>query len=421
MPRSNKPSVWIEQRRAASSYITFRVQSERDGDRFPALNCGPSRKLATTIKAKLELMLWEREHVLERLIAELRDNKLSRQAFAADLLNYLTTAAMPARYLKPADTITVGQWAAEYLTVCREQNRASTVREFDERAVNAFAAFASAERLLRAVDQDLVRDWKKHLQDRGGMTRKKKPMPLGPTTVRMRLSHAGAGFAWARKRGWIEKNPFDLVERPPSNKHERVLSGAELTLIYSEILPPEDHGWFTTLLCTGLRREELVGLSKTQVLPSNDPGELWRLQFTAAQTKNKKAKLVELRPEAQVAIAQAMTNAPGEQIFDGLSLSRIQHAFERIQARLGRVTPHTLKHTFCTRFMEATGDMESLMKITGNSRRSLELHYLHLARARSRIVLEVDFGFSPPTLPLNADGARPAGTRAKRIYQQITT
>ncbi len=414
MPRSRKPSVWVEDRRAASGYTTYRVLAERDGERLPGLNCGPNRKLAATAKVKLELMLWEREAVLERLIAELRARKISRETFAADLLGYLSAEAAPARHRSAADSVTLGQWSQEYLTVCREQNRPSTVREFDERAVNGFVAFAGAELLLGAVDQDLVRRWKQHLQDRGGLDRKKKPMPLGPTTVRMRLAHAGAGFSWARRREWISRNPFDAVEKPRAKKHDRVLTGDELRTIDAEILPPEDRGWFTTLLWTGLRREELVGLSRPQVLQSNVPGELWRLKFTAEQTKNKKAKVVELHPHAQAAVADAMAKARGARLFDGLSLSRIQHWFERISAHLGRVTPHTLKHTFCTRFMEATGDMDSLMLLTGNSRRSLELHYLHLSRPRSKVILALDFGFSPPALPQNASAARPAGTRRKR-------
>lgn len=401
MARSTKPSVWIDDRKAASGYTTYRVLFERDGERLPGLNCGPSRALAAKVKARLEIKLWERETIVERLLAELRKDEIARIRFAEDLLKYLTAEEVPTRHLSTSDTVTLEQWQTAYLAVCREQNRPSTVKEFDERAVNGFVDYAGAAMLLRSVDQDLVRRWKDHLQARGGMDRKKKPMPLGPTTTRMRLAHASAGFAWARKRGWIAVNPFDSVEKPKAKKHDRVLTADELARIYSEILPTEHQPWFTTLLWTGLRREELVSLTRPQVLRSRTPDELWRLKFAAEQTKNKKAKLVELHPHAQAAVAAAMETSSSAQVFEKLTLSKLQHWFEKISAKLGRVTPHTLKHTFCTRFMETTGDLDSLVLLTGNSRRSLELHYLHLSRPRSRVVLSLDFGYVPPALPQN--------------------
>lgn len=419
MAHSRKPSVWVDPRRATSGYVTYRVQFERDGERFPGLACGPGAALARKIEAQLKLKLWERDAVLEKLLAELRAKRLERDTFAADLLAYLTDGTLPGILRTAAEQVTVGQWRREYLHVCREQNRPGAVANFDEPAVNGFADFVGDATLLQSVTQEEVRRWKAHLFARGGTDRKKRPMPLGNTTVRMRLAHAGAGFAWAVKREWLKRNPFDAVERPKTTKHERVLTGDELRLIYTEILPPPHHLWFTTLLWTGLRREELVSLSRPQVLRSLNVDELWRLKFAAEQTKNGRAKVVELHPEAQAAVAAALAISPGEQLFEGLTLSKVQHWFEQIEARLGgRVTPHTMKHTFCTRFMEATGDLDSLVLMTGNSRRSLEAHYLHLSRSRPKAVLRVAFGFSPPALPQNAYGS---GAGVDRWWKERAT
>jgi integrase len=377
MARSRKPSVWIEPHQTRGGIKTYRVRAEKDGERLPDIPCGTSLLHAREVRDRVKADLWA---------GRLQIHQPSK--------------------------VSVAQWRDEYLTVCREQNPKSYAR-FDLPAVESLTAFLGAELPLRAVDagvdlvgaQDRIRAWKAELEARGGR-RRGQQIPLGPTTVRMRMAHARAGLSWARKRGWITLNPFELVEFPKAKKNDRVLSGDELRVIYEEILPPQHHDWFTLLRWTGLRKEELIGLSKRQAVRPQKPDELWRLVFSGEQTKNAKPKAVEVHPEAQAALERALASSKTDQLFEGLTDDKVEHWFARISARLGRVTPHMLKHTFCTRFMEATGDMDSLALMTGNSRRSLELHYIHLSRARPRGVLSVDFGYSaPPTLPLNAGGA----------------
>lgn len=367
MTRSRKPSVWIEKRRSTTGVLVYRVRSEKDGERLPDVPCGPNKAHAIEVKDRIKADLW------------------------ADRL-----------HIHQPSKVTVNQWRDEYLKVCREQNPKS--HHFDKPAIESLSQFVG-DLPLRALDasldlvgaQDKVRAWKAALEAHGGR-RRGKEIPLGPTTVRMRMAHASAGLSWARKRGWITINPFDLVEFPKAKKNERILTAEELKAIYEEILPANHHGWFETLQWTGLRKEELVGLSKRQVVKGRLEGELWRLVFGAEQTKNGKAKAVELHPKAQARIAAAMTSRT-DQVFEGLTDDKVEHWFSRISERLGRVTPHQLKHTFCTRFMEAVGDIDSLALMTGNSRRSLELHYIHLSRARPRAVLSVDFGYAPPDSP----------------------
>lgn len=218
----------------------------------------------------------------------------------------------------------------------------------------------------------------------------------GSTTVRMRLSHLRTFFRWCMNRGWMGKNPLDFMKLPKSNKRGRVLTDEEVNTALS--IPPRKIALaFTLLLNSGMRKGELLALEKKRVIV-RPPGEPSTARFDSLGTKNRKAKVVILNEAARAAVIEAMADSQTEYVFD-VGADTLDKWIWKVSEFIGPVMLHDFKHTFCTRWMERTGDFSGLQKMTGNSAASL-MCYLHLGQEAPHGLRKFT-GFAPP-VPLNA-------------------
>lgn len=354
MTRSVKPSVWIEKRKAASGYVTYRVRSELNGKRLPDIVCGPNKAHATEVRDRVRTDLW-----------------------SGRLGIFKKPAAMP-----------LGQFVEEVLDYARAHKAASTVKNFEEPALRSLVAYFGADRDVASFEREDLEEWKLAQLDSG----------LGPQTVGMRIRSVKSALSHGVRLKMLQTNPAAGVISPKTEVAGRVLVGSEIQQLLDRLPSITSRAvWFD--LNTGLRLAELLASDWRFVAWQGVPaGAPWPMQVVG---KGGRTRLVHLH-----AAAQAVVGAPQE---SGPLLPRVTrhmiHSHLVVATRalaLGRVRFHDLRHTWATEYMRRTGDLPGLMLEGGWSTLEAVKVYQHLSRGRAGAGAAVDYGVSPPILPPNA-------------------
>jgi integrase len=156
-----------------------------------------------------------------------------------------------------------------------------------------------------------------------------------PIVANQVLASASAIFSWAVKQEIIVVNPCKLVDRNPTKDRERVLSDAEVALLW----PKLDRG-LKLILLTGQRPGEVGAMEKDHVvdgwwqLPGKPKGA-W------PGTKNGRDHRVWLSEPAQALVESHLEEKRGNK--SSALLKRLV-----AELKLERVTPHDLRRTCLT-------------------------------------------------------------------------
>jgi integrase/recombinase XerD len=158
-----------------------------------------------------------------------------------------------------------------------------------------------------------------------------------------------------------------------------------------------DHAMIRLALQTGLRVGELSSLCVEHVAVQGKPREF--LDLPAELTKYNHGRVVPLSPGARRAVAELLAfnrsrgfsthaSAPllQNRFHRPLSVRSIQKLVEayRDQAQLDvKVTPHTLRHTMATRFLQHSGNLFALKEAMGWRKLDTALVYLHPSREQT--------------------------------------
>lgn len=201
-------------------------------------------------------------------------------------------------------------------------------------------------------------------------------------TVNQRLSTIKKYLAWAADAGLIEAVP----KMPPQVKKvktapkalERKEQMALLRAVEREN-NIRDKAIIITLLETGLRVSELVGLKQSNLEINERSGKV------RAVGKGAKLRDVPLSSEARRALRVYLEKYPPQTpetpIFRGqrgpIGVRAVEHIIEKYAylARLENITPHTLRHTFATNLINRGVDIRLVAELLGHSSLETTLIY----------------------------------------------
>jgi site-specific recombinase XerD len=246
-----------------------------------------------------------------------------------------------------------------------------TAREYIS-DLKLFAAYvdrsAAADRVLLEATISNVRQ---HLMD---MTRRS----LSAASVRRRLASLRAYYAFAMREGVRTDNPTSgvgMVKLPPRHPKSISISDTERLLnTHPAADAPEwqrrrDAAILELLYATGIRRAELVGI---------DVGDVnFQQRIIRVVGKGDKERSVLFNAAAAEAIERYLAVRPPTKD-DALFVSRrrrrlsypqvgnIFRLFVRLSGLKGKISPHTMRHSFATHLLQRGVDIMTIKELLGH-------------------------------------------------------
>jgi integrase/recombinase XerD len=224
--------------------------------------------------------------------------------------------------------------------------------------------------------------------------------PCSPATISRKTACLRSFYRHLRREELIDADPTATVEPPAkSRKLPQVLSHGEVTKLLSspkgtDAVALRDRALLELMYGCGLRASEAVGLELTDI-------DLKR-GFVRPHGKGSKERIVPLGSAAAAAVGRYLRRGRPELVgsdperrlfvnFRGGPLTR-QGLYKIIQRHAkvagleGKMSPHTLRHTFATHLLSGGCDLRSVQEMLGHADVSTTQLYTHLSTERIKEV-----------------------------------
>jgi integrase/recombinase XerC len=287
--------------------------------------------------------------------------------------------------------------ARRFLTWMQVMKNASshTIRNY-ENDLNSLALFLKKnpeELLLTSIE-------KKSLQDFVAFMMHEKK---SKKTIARRLSSLRSFFRYAMKEGVLKKNSLDEIHSPKLEKTiPKALSYSQVMQFFDQPDTKEpsgirDRAIIELFYSSGLRVGELVAL---------DVSDIDFIQLTMRlKGKGKKVRVVPITKTASDWIQKYLTYRTRQvrKETEALFLSRIatrlttrsvDRMFEKyLQASglFGSITPHVIRHTIATHWLENGMDLKTIQLLLGHSSLATTTIYTHVSTKLKKKVYNEHF------------------------------
>lgn len=228
---------------------------------------------------------------------------------------------------------------------------------------------------LTQVDRKLIRSFLAHLSQANSSKK----------TIVRRLASLRSFFKYAHMEGLISANPAEELETPKIEKNiPNTLTQEQVLLLFAQpdvstLLGFRDRVIMELFYSSGLRLSELVGLNRDDF----DSAEL----LLRVRGKGKKVRVIPItkvaaelivaylnHPERKLEIHGHYAEADPKALFlnrrgTRLSARSVDRNFERFLLQSGisnNVTPHTIRHTIATHWLEGGMDLKTIQVLLGH-------------------------------------------------------
>ncbi|GAB4482530.1 MAG: tyrosine recombinase XerC [Thermodesulfovibrionales bacterium] len=212
---------------------------------------------------------------------------------------------------------------------------------------------------------------------------------LDTTTVSRRLASVRSFFRFLYREGVITLNPAKLVSTPKTRAAlPEFLSVDDVFSLVEKpgadgFLHSRDRAILELLYSSGLRVAEIAGLSaddidcRDAVVTVKGKGRKERIVPVGSKAVDALKAYLGERATLQKKSAALFLNRGGAGLTDR-SIRRIVVKYARLIGILGRIGPHTLRHTFASHLLQAGADLRVIQELLGHSSLSTTQKYTHL-------------------------------------------
>jgi len=242
----------------------------------------------------------------------------------------------------------------------------------DAQIVAHFLPLLGAKRLDTITKSDVVRYINIRRTQLTASPGHKQRRRVSDSTVRRERGLLQAIFERAIEEGHELRNPFRGIKRGKDKARTRVLTLDEETKLMGA-LHPRFQRFVRFALGTGCRLEEIRGIDSKRNVD-------WVRGTVHVLGKFAKERDVPMQPDAKASLKEQL-DAEGKPWTQNQQRLREVLAEGAARAHVTHLTPHTLRHTFGTRWLQAGGDIYKLSRILGHSSVAVtEAHYAHLLK-----------------------------------------
>jgi integrase/recombinase XerC len=214
------------------------------------------------------------------------------------------------------------------------------------------------------------------------------------SSAQRKLAGIRSFYRYLFREGLVEKNPAKVVATPRKEKSQPSVLSVDDAVMLVEAPRGDtldglrDRAILEVFYSSGVRISELQGLNREQVdLPQG---------LAKVTGKGNKERFVPLGAKATAAISAYISALDAENKIDiaapqvplfvnnrGLRLSvrgvrRVVMKYVGEKLIRGKVSPHTLRHTFATHLLGAGADLRSIQEMLGHASLSTTQKYTHL-------------------------------------------
>lgn len=245
--------------------------------------------------------------------------------------------------------------------------------------VHSVLAFNTIEDLneLHELTHHSIRGWMISLIEDGIENR----------SVNRKLSSLRTFFKWAKRNAIIEIDPMLRVKGPKQNKRlpefvkeEEFTSQITEKLFTNDFSGIRDHVMVELFYQTGIRLSELIGLKENDVFDQSIKVLGKRNKERIIPISNELDGLIKnyvvLKHELAFNISSLLVTDKGNKLYPKFVYRKINYYLSLI-TKLGKKSPHILRHTFATHMLNNGAGLESLKEILGHANLSATQVYTH--------------------------------------------
>lgn len=211
-------------------------------------------------------------------------------------------------------------------------------------------------------------------------------------TITRRLAALRSFFRFALQKGWIEENPTELMESLKLDKRlPQAISYAEVERLLAQpdtttLLGLRDRAWMELLYSSALRLSEVVALNCDAIDIHQN--------MLRVEGKGRKERWIPATPTALYWLKAYLTCPEREAIcqepralflnrfgkrLTGRSIDRLFQKYLLASGLAASVTPHTIRHTIATHWLEKGMDIKAIQLLLGHSSLTTTTVYTHVS------------------------------------------